>query len=82
MGISERRFVGRPVEALSVRGSKAFLFSVNTKVVDSVRVLEELRVSRVLLHVAPATALPPAWHKVQVVVHGDLMLTHIHAAKL
>jgi hypothetical protein len=64
LGPIEGRFVGRPVEALSVRGSKAFLLSVNTKVVDSVRVLEERRVSGVLLHVAPAAALPPARHKV------------------
>lgn len=76
--VLESRFVGGPVEAFTVAGCETFLVCIDTKVVHSVGVPEELLVSRVLLDITPATALPAAWNKMQILVHLDFVLTHIY----
>jgi len=62
--VLEGGLVGGPVEAFAVGRSKAFLVSVDTEVVDSVRVLEEFLVGWVLLDITPSATLPAARHEV------------------
>ena len=76
--VLEGRLVRGPVEAIAVAGCEAFLVSIDTEVVNSVGVSEELLVGRVLLNVTPSATLPAAGHKVQILVHLDFVFTHIH----
>ena len=76
--VLEGRLVRRPVEALAVARCKALSVGVDTEVVNSVGILEELLVGRVLLDVTPSATLPAAGHKVQILVHLHLVFTHIH----
>jgi len=74
------RFVGRLEHSVAHAGRlMAFPVRSNTKVVDSVGIIEESVLLWILLHVAPATWRPAAWHEMQIGIHCHLC---VHLIKL